>query len=181
MAVATAMKAPMKSPVKTAVKTTSKTVVKIKPALARLKDVAHFICASSDWRISQLELHKILYLAQMIHLGQDKGVPLFYDDFEAWKYGPVVPEMYQMVKHLGADAIPADTFSHVQEIGRDHPLYEFLDEVGEGLVPMHGWQLGYLTRDEDGAWGKYYKPHVRGIVIPKEAMIDEYKTRFSEE
>ena len=180
MAVATAMKAPIKNPVKTGVKTTRKTVVKIKPALAHMEDVANFICSYSGWGLGQLELQKILYLAQMIHLGRHEGVPLFDEDFEAWQYGPIIPELYHMVKHLGSGVIPRYTFRNAGPIKHNKPLAEFLEEMGEGLVPMQGWELLHHTHGKLGAWVKYYEDGVRGIVIPKQAMLDEYEARFGE-
>ena len=153
----------------------------IKPAVSAMKDAAHFVCNYSGWRVSHLELQKILYLAQMAHLAVHKGVPIFDEDFEAWHFGPVIPELYQMLKHLGSGRISHDTFSNAGAIGRDKPLYEFLEESCRFLVTIPGWRLVGITHSEDGAWAKYYEPGLRGIVIPKEAMIDEYKTRFGGE
>ena len=44
--------------------------------------------------ISNLKLQKILYFAWMDYYRDKKGARLFDDTFQAWKYGPVVPDVY---------------------------------------------------------------------------------------
>lgn len=44
----------------------------------------------SGWARSNLELQKLYYLSQLLHLGEKKA-PLFYERLEAWGYGPVCP------------------------------------------------------------------------------------------
>ena len=48
---------------------------------------ARYICARGDWRVTNLALQKILYLAHMVHLGRT-GRALIDGEFEAWDYGP---------------------------------------------------------------------------------------------
>jgi len=43
---------------------------------------ARTICELRDWSVSNLELQKILYFAQMIHLGETDGHPLIGENFE---------------------------------------------------------------------------------------------------
>ncbi len=54
---------------------------------------AKYLAKRSKWEYSNLELHKILYIAHMIYLG-DERYPLLEAKFEAWNYGPVIPYLY---------------------------------------------------------------------------------------
>ena len=53
-------------------------------------DVAKYIitkCARNEHPISNLQLQKILYILQKEYLQRDQKC-LFFDDFEAWAFGP---------------------------------------------------------------------------------------------
>lgn len=54
--------------------------------------------------ITNLKLQKVLYFAQAYYLSK-VGKPLFYDDIEAWEYGPVVPDVYHKFKSKGSNPI----------------------------------------------------------------------------
>lgn len=47
---------------------------------------------------THLKLHKLLYFLEGCFLAKYKN-SLFGDNFEAWKYGPVIPSLYQWLKH----------------------------------------------------------------------------------
>lgn len=65
-------------------------------------DVAAFIVARTG-AIQPMKLQKLVYYAQAWSLVRD-GAPLFGERIEAWRYGPVCPELYH--PHRGADAVP---------------------------------------------------------------------------
>lgn len=46
-----------------------------------------------DDLMTNLKLQKLLYYEQAYHLARF-GTPLFEEEIEAWKYGPVVPSVY---------------------------------------------------------------------------------------
>ena len=55
--------------------------------------------------ITNLKLQKILYFAQAAHLAVHEK-PLFKEDIEAWKFGPVIPSVYRKYKKYTNTAIP---------------------------------------------------------------------------
>lgn len=58
--------------------------------------------------ISNLKLQKLLYYEQGYHLAYF-GIPLFDEEIEAWKYGPVVPQIYEKYKiHDDRPILPED-------------------------------------------------------------------------
>ena len=59
-------------------------------------DIARYIiwyCKNHGYTISNLKLQKILYFVQAEFL-VSAGAPCFYQDIEAWDFGPVIPEVY---------------------------------------------------------------------------------------
>jgi len=73
-------------------------------------DVARYIltkCNKDGQPISNLQFQKMLYYIQYEFLTNYRK-PLFDDDFEAWKFGPVIPVVYYEYSHMGAFRIGAD-------------------------------------------------------------------------
>ena len=74
------------------------------------RDVAaYFIQKSSEVNendLTNLKLQKILFYTQAEHLHQ-RDVALFADPIEAWKYGPLVADVYNWLRGCGAYAITA--------------------------------------------------------------------------
>ena len=62
-------------------------------------DVAKYVIFYSNekkYDISNLKLQKILYFIQAEFLVSENE-PCFYEEIEAWNFGPVVPEVYCML------------------------------------------------------------------------------------
>lgn len=57
-------------------------------------DVATYILERMD-TITTMKLQKLAFYSQAQHLAQ-YGVQLFPEDFQAWRGGPVVPELYAL-------------------------------------------------------------------------------------
>lgn len=135
---------------------------------------ARRMCERSDWQLSNLQLQKMLYLAQMMYLGRT-GTRLINGTFEAWDYGPVLPAVYSEAKVFGSRPI---TFLRSSGGAPDGDRAETLDEACDQLAKVSAGQLVNITHWKDGAWAKHYVPHRRGIIIPDEAILDEFRRRF---
>lgn len=137
-------------------------------------DAARRICELGDWGVSNLKLQKILYMAQMVHLGRT-GERLIDAGFQAWDYGPVLPEIYQRAKMFGSDPI-VGIFSHAESTeGKEEDAV--LVEAAENLMHRSPGELVAETHWSKGAWAKNYRPNVWGIAIPDRDIIDEYERR----
>ena len=76
----------------------------------KVLDVSRYIinfCNREEYLISNLKLQKLLYFVQAYYLGlSEEQKPCFEEDFEAWAFGPVVPEVYQEYRKYGSGNIP---------------------------------------------------------------------------
>ena len=85
--------------------------------MAKVQDVAKLfieIAASQNKSgngdlMTNLRLQKLLYFAQGWCLART-GKPLFDSQLEAWRYGPVVPEIYKQYSDNGNRGIESDGF-----------------------------------------------------------------------
>ena len=139
---------------------------------------ARKVCEHGSWKITNLGLQKILYIAQMIFMGENNGPRLIDTDFEAWDYGPVSPEVYRRVRAFGSEPIQ-DIFVGTPRIN-DGLRESTLHNVATYLSGKKPAELVSITHWKDGAWAKNYKPGVRGLIIPDGDILDEYRRRAAE-
>jgi uncharacterized phage-associated protein len=119
--------------------------------------------------ISPMKLQKLLYFSHGWHLGTFKE-PLLIEEFEAWKFGPVLPNVYYHFKKYGPfpiKEIPMGVdFSEVYGNSLNH----FLDVIWNVYSPLTAEHLSALTHLKDSPWDKVYRPYVNNIPIPNEEI-----------
>lgn len=145
--------------------------------LGDLDLICRYICEKSDWTATNLQLQKILYMAQMISLGRTGG-RLVDTVFEAWDYGPVSPKLYQKLKSFGASPVE-DVFEASKMLAADDARRKLLDEVCRELLPASAASLVHLTHWSGGAWAKHYRAGVKGVGIPDSDIRQEYFDRLA--
>ena len=143
---------------------------------ARLESVARYICEKSGWTISNLELQKLMYLAQMIYMGRNNGARLFDGDFQAWDYGPVEPRLYRKVKTFGASPVK-DVFHNALKFKENDGRRKIMGDVCDRFLKFSAGDLVDITHWDNGAWARHYVPKARSIRIPDEDILREYQDR----
>lgn len=112
-------------------------------------DIAKYIikkAQDSDNPVTNLKLQKLLYYAQGWYLA-NFGKALFSDPIEAWKYGPVVPSVYQLYKECGSQPISESiTRKDLQDL--DQTTKNFLDELWEVYGKYSSGDLINATHSE---------------------------------
>ena len=143
---------------------------------ARLDSVCRYICERGDWKVTNLQLQKLLYLAQMVYMGRSGGQRLADAHFEAWDYGPVEPTVHRKVRMFGASPIP-DVFYDARGFRKDDERRLVLEEVCKDLLARCPGELVEITHWQEGAWAKFYEPGIRGIRIPDTVIAEECNRR----
>lgn len=138
------------------------------------KDAAAHLCRNAGWRLSNLEIQKVLYMADMNFVGQGHG-RLINENFEAWDYGPVLPSLYHKLKVFGSKPVK-DVFWGVEDISGT-PEASIIERALSGLKGLSPGQLVENTHWSGGAWAKRYVPGARGQQILAQDMINEYQNR----
>lgn len=67
--------------------------------MASIFDVSKYILAHFDQPISPHKLQKLTYLSQGWSLALT-GQPIFPEDFEAWKHGPINRELFNTLRGI---------------------------------------------------------------------------------
>ena len=107
-----------------------------------------------SFSLSNLKLQKLLYFLQMYHYEQH-GQLFFKDDvFEAWRYGPVIPKVYNEFKSFGANdifLIQTPDLSTLSEQQR-----ESIRNIWHFLRNKTASQLVTASHKEGGPWHIVY-------------------------
>lgn len=120
------------------------------------------VAKAAEEPVDPMKVQKLVYFAHGWHLGLGKG-PLCADRVEAWRWGPVFPDLYHRVKKWGNRAIraPLEIFDYD---GRKYDWTrpelpaeaDFSDRVirrvWEVYGQMSGWELSQLTHEKGGPW-----------------------------
>ena len=85
-------------------------------------------------KIDEMKLHKLLYFVQRESFIQT-GVPLFNEEFEAWKFGPVMTEIRWRYK---VNQIPQCQIDHVTE--------KIIDKVFDIYSKTKSWSLSMMSQ-----------------------------------
>ena len=130
-------------------------------------DIAKYIihyCKKHGYFISNLKLQKILYYVQAQFL-VELGRPCFYEDIEAWDFGPVVPEAYHEYKYFGSSNIIDDPPEEIYVSTSERML---LDEIIEECNKYSASQLVEFTHNQSpwkDAYQKYYNNRISNDAI----------------
>ena len=107
-------------------------------------DVATYILERTD-TITTMKLQKLAFYAQVQHL-VTTGAPLFPEDFQAWRGGPVVPELYAL--HRGKFLIRPGELSSGDSSALTDAERDLIDGVCSALGGMTGAELSERTHQE---------------------------------
>jgi uncharacterized phage-associated protein len=123
-------------------------------------------------QLTPLQLMKLAYIAQgwALALRDEK---LFSNRVEAWKYGPVIPDLYHATKSYGRAPIPLDRISETPS-SVDDGARKFLEDVFQKYGKMSGYSLSQLTHKLGTPWQQVYRDGVFGIEIPDSLIKNHY-------
>ena len=96
--------------------------------------------------VSTMKLQKLAFYSQAYAL-VTTGAPLFDDDFEAWKNGPVSPRLYSYHRHryiIGSEDLHVDAVRPYVESASEEIINTVLNAIGS----YDGNQLSSLTHNE---------------------------------
>ena len=111
-------------------------------------DIANYFISKVDGEagevITPLKLQKLLYYAQAWSLAFHEK-PIFREKIEAWKHGPVVPDVYHHYKKYRYEPIPLETSLVVQFSPEENAV---LEEVWAVYGELGAKALEKLTHAE---------------------------------
>ncbi|HJJ98654.1 MAG TPA: DUF4065 domain-containing protein [Methanocorpusculum sp.] len=141
-------------------------------------DVANFFIdlanqnPQNEEGVTNLRVNKLVYFAQVLSLVRHNK-PLFTEEIEAWKYGPVIPTVYYQFKQYGDQRIK-DTCGPYSADNLSDDELELLLDVVRNYDQYSSWKLAELTHTEGGPWESVYKPHAPNGLITQDSLKEYY-------
>lgn len=135
--------------------------------------------ADDDGRgLTMLQIIKLTYIAHGYYLGFTNE-PLYTDDTIAWKYGPVIVGVYDMISSPKAfrqsprvirGKIAENEFPPV----KDEFAKALIKRVWDVYGKYTGWQLTELTHRKNTPWYEVWQQEPNGV-IPVQSIARHYK------
>ena len=134
---------------------------------------------NNEASFTPMQLIKMVYIAHGWMLGLF-GHPLIKQPVEAWKYGPVVPDVYYAIKHYRNKPVNECIGGVAKEAFDDYEL-ELIDKIREVYGTFSGVKLSAITHETGTPWNQVVldrKTFGRGVVIPNSLIEKYYKNRL---
>jgi uncharacterized phage-associated protein len=97
---------------------------------------------------------------------------LFDAEFEAWKYGPVIRDVYAVNKHEGYT--PEEIQEAVDEVSKKPETKQFIDELFKQIDSVS--DFGLVDRShQDDVWKNAFKTSAK---MEKDMIIGEYIEKY---
>ena len=137
------------------------------------------IAKKKETSLTPMKLMKLVYIAHGWSLAiMNRG--LFSEPIEAWKYGPVIPALYQATKQFGRHSIPFALIDEDSPSDMPNEVRVFLQDVFNKYGDLTGIQLSALTHRYGTPWQEIYQPNVSNIEIPDELIHKHYSEKLRE-
>lgn len=136
--------------------------------------------------VTQMKLQKMVYIAHGLHLAIH-GEKLINEHFSAWKFGPVIPQIYNFYRGFGSQPITTPTRLELYSGVKVESNLDVLCESAEQVIEMtwnitknvDALKLSNWTHLPDSPWYKAFNE--AGCVDFCDATIknDEIKRYFT--
>ena len=122
--------------------------------------------------ITNLEVLKLTYFSHGFMLGIH-SMPIFYQPIIAWKYGPVVIDVYESLKHNGAQPVPGPIQMPGLQLVED-TAQKVIGYTYELLGSLSSSRLVAISHDVNGPWYKTWNNSVGQNQIISNELMQEY-------
>ena len=126
---------------------------------------------SKDDTLTPMQVLKLVYIAHGWALGL-LGRPLISDEVQAWEYGPVIPRLYNAMRHFKGDAVKGPLPGAPERMSPTDVA--IVDQVYDKYGRLSGPALSRLTHEPGSPWDLTYRPGAFGIVIAPDLIEDHY-------
>ncbi|TRD23271.1 Panacea domain-containing protein [Palleronia caenipelagi] len=150
--------------------------------------------AKDDRELSIMTILKLVYIAHGWHLETTKR-PLFANRIEAWRYGPVIPDVYNAFRKQGvtvreqqnlttnpfaraagfSNVVGSNDQASIENIEQDSQ--SLLSQVYDIYGKLSAFQLSDLTHIEGGPWDIAVKAGGYFTRIPDDLIREHYEEK----
>ena len=141
------------------------------------------LAAAAKKPLTIMPLVKYVYLAHGWHLGYH-GEPLIFHAVEAWRHGPVVPEVYSAFRPRGlvvsGPAIKPNPPFGAYDADFSDTEREIIEQVFDAYSPLHPFVISELTHEPGTPWDQV-KDKGFYAAIPNDIIRAYYRKKTKRE
>lgn len=139
--------------------------------MATVNDVANYLLHlrnenldnGLNFSLTNLKMQKLLYFCHAMFAVSHKGDRLIEDtDFQAWRYGPVIPEIYYRFNLYGQNEIPPDIEYGFDNLKNNE--MEIINKVWETLRDKSAFDLVEISHATGSPWHNSYNEGTNNII-----------------
>ena len=126
--------------------------------------------------LTPMQVLKLTYLCHGWMLGL-YGEPLSRQQVEAWRWGPVIPDVYYGLRRYGGRPVPEliDLHSlHIDNVPLPGKEADLVRQVIEKYGDFTGPQLSTLTHELGSPWAQVWRPGLRQAAVIPDQIIQQY-------
>jgi len=121
--------------------------------------------------LTPLQVLKLVYISHGWTLAFDDR-PLIKDEIQAWKYGPVIPALYNRLRKYKDG--PVEMIENLEDEVLDQTERDLVGSVYETYGKMSDLDLSRITHKKDSPWDLTYQNGSFGAVISDDLIKDHY-------
>jgi uncharacterized phage-associated protein len=141
--------------------------------------------------LTQMKLQKLVYISHGWHLARH-GEPLIKEPVEAWRFGPVIRDLYSRAREYGSRPIPKPLNGSksreepdvIRIPSSDERTLNFLRSVWNSYKGFNAVQLSAMTHREDTPWHEVWDQdsgQLRGSTrITSDSIRSHYERLWNE-
>lgn len=127
-------------------------------------------------KLSNMQLQKLVFIAQGYYAAITKGQQLYYHDTYAWQWGPVVPKLYKKLQKFGNGTVSEkieDETGELAELRPEDNGFAIVRAVWNAYKNRTAAELSALTHKPDTPWSLTWSKK-QFDKIPLSFMSDYY-------
>ncbi len=143
-------------------------------AIAAAEQLLH-ITHKRNVGLTPMQVLKLVYISHGWMLGLHRQ-PLFGENVEVWKYGPVVPSVYHKYKKFRGDPIKSPGKDHKEDM--EGLKRNVIGQVFDRYDTYTGIELSELTHQEGSPWDTAWKEGMD--IIPNDLIQKYYRELYTQ-
>lgn len=124
-------------------------------------------------QLSIMQLLKLVYISHGWYL-EMSGAPLIRNKIEAWKHGPVIPDVYRAFRGQNINVtVPVPGFPTINNSYAEN----ILEQIYQGYGKLHAFQLSDLTHEPGSPWDTASKRFGFFAPITNDLILAHYRQK----
>ncbi|WP_130619822.1 Panacea domain-containing protein [Dyella amyloliquefaciens] len=129
-----------------------------------------------DGAVTPMQLLKLVYMAHGWMLGL-AGRPLLDEPVAAWRYGPVVPSLYQAIRGYGSNPVQNVPLFSGADVQFDDTERSIMDQVADIYGGYTGIQLSSMTHEAGTPWDIAWRQSGQNTTISNDLIEQFYRQK----